>query len=339
MSFQANRRQSQPNDGGYALPIVIVVIAVGAMVAIALLGYAAALLKAGADDADSLLHLYAADAGIAEMKKHLEDGKYPAPVDLMVGGIEVKVKPYPPPTPTTPDHDSPSVTRTSTATPMPTNIIFPEFLPERNSSVTIKSVPLLENSVLNIRWATTTPTSTSPSYGHQNPPYTAPSIKVYRTSDWGAEEIPTPTPIATSVLCPDHPRCFDDQQDDSPEDYIWVRYKAPSTGDVRIVFYSGTEKVGTQVRSPSCPGENGKTRCVIAVPVNNPVLSPGSWPELQEDYVVVSTADRATVTAYIRRIIGWRPIHMGGGVVNYERYDEVTILSWKPYPPDPPNSD
>ena len=335
MSFQANRRQSQPYDGGYALPIVIVVIAVGAMVAVALLGYAAALLRAGEDDADSLLHLYAADAGITAMRRQLEQGTPPPLRDqVMVEDIEVKVTAHTStPTPT-PDPDSPAGTLSPAPTPTPDKA-FSLKLPNplgKNSSVSI-SIPLLENSVLDIRWATTTPTSTptpvSPSDGPQNPPYKPPSIKVYGTSDAGAEE--TPTPIATSVRCSDDPHCPDDLQDDSPEDYIWVRYEAPSPGDIMIVFNSGTEEVWTQRdRAHSYPNESSRTLCVIPEPA-----SPTPNAELSTDYVVISKAGNTTVTAYIRRIIRWSSTPAANGVIYSPFYDEVAILSWKPYGPEP----
>ena len=56
-------------------------------------------------------------------------------------------------------------------------------------------------------------------------------------------------------------------------------------------------------------------------------------------YTVVSEAGDMTVTAYIRQIPGFCP---GESDNTYERCDEVEILSWKPYRPDPPgepNSD
>ena len=346
MSFQANRRQSQPDDGGYALPIVIVVIAVGAMVAIALLGYAAALLRAGEDDADSLLHLYAADAGITAMKDWLERGRDPDEFTPFLGGdIKLEVTahtPTPTPVPTT-DPNPPSGTLSPTATPTPAKAISlkPE-LPnplENASSVIIKSVP--QNSALDIRWATSTPRALTPQ-PKQDKHYSPPSIEVYLLPRNTDEE---ETLVATSVRCPDDPDCPNDPQDDGPKDYIWVRYNVPDTRglNLRIVFNSGTEQVRTRPgRSPPC---TNKTLCVIPVPAAsspNADQALGYLPALQEDYIVVSTSGDTTVTAYIRQIPGWCLDDSSDGLgvePAYERCDDVKILSWKPYPRDPPDED
>ena len=312
MSFQANRRQSQPDDGGYALPIVIVVIAVGAMVAIALLGYAVALLRAGEDDADSLLHLYAADAGITLVKERLEQGLDPAELPpFPVGDIEVTVDGIPVSPPRAP-------------TPTPNPRVHPL---NEESEVIINSLP--EGLVWGVGWRyMTTTAQVSPTNGLQNPTYTSPSIKVYPQLQ--ADE--TPTPIATSVPCFDDPDCSDDPEVDSPERYIWVRYEVPSTGDIRIIFDSGSEVVSKQEISYRLLSEGDLFRPLTS---NE---SARSLPELLTDYVVESETDRATVTAYIRRIIRWCPSPTFVGVVTYERCDDVTILSWKPYPRDPPDS-
>ena len=56
------------------LPLVLIIVAIGAMVVIGLLGYASGLLRAGGEDADALKELYAADAGITHVKRLLEQG-------------------------------------------------------------------------------------------------------------------------------------------------------------------------------------------------------------------------------------------------------------------------
>ena len=54
------------------------------------------------------------------------------------------------------------------------------------------------------------------------------------------------------------------------------------------------------------------------------------------DYIVVSTAGDTTVTAYLRQMPFWEPGIQGG--INYTfSGGEVVTLSWKPYPPDPPD--
>lgn len=328
MSFQANRRQSQPDDGGYALPIVIVVIAVGAMVAIALLGYAAALLKAGADDADSLRHLYAADAGITAMRDHLAVGAEgnAAPEPLMVGGIKVEMTAYTPtPTPT-PDRNPSPVTLPLTATPMPAKAISPR-LPnplEKEFSVVIESVP--PRSVLDLRWEYST--TTDPTMSSE---YTSPSIKVY----------PRPESEGTPIACPDYP------QDNESLGCQQVSYEVQDTRvNLIIVFDPGTvEGLSTlQGHSPTCPNENGTTLCVARAPggSNPPAVAdkdegPVSLGALQEEYVVISKAGDTTVTAYIRQIPGWCLDDSSDDLDverTYERCDDVKILSWKPYPPD-----
>lgn len=316
MSFQANRRQSQPDDGGYALPIVIVVIAVGAMVAIALLGYAAALLKAGADDADSLLHLYAADAGIAEMKKGLEAGNLTPPEPFIVGDIEVTVDITPSPTP-------PAIVPQ-----------LPDPL-EARYEVIIESVP--PDSVLDVHWEFATTTEEVMPSGRSDEPvespamssaYASPSINVH----WEYEKLPT------SDSCPD-----------SPQAKLRACYKVPGTGDVRIAFDPGTEDVSTtpleeEDLPPACPNENGTTICVIPEPRavgDSPDLESTageSLPAVKRHHVVVSRAGGVTVTAYIRQISQWC-LDDSSAERTYERCDDVRIMSWKPYPPDPPNSD
>lgn len=312
MSFQANRRQAQPDDGGYALPIVIVVIAVGAMVAIALLGYAAALLKAGADDADSLRHLYAADAGITEMKLKLEEGNA-TPELLMVGDIEVTIEVTPSPTP-------PAIVPQ-----------LPDPLKARYE-VIIESVP--PDSVLDVRWVFATTTEEVMPSGRSDEPlkspamssaYTPPSINVH----WEYEKLPT------SDSCPD-----------SPQAKLRACYKVPGTGDVRIAFDPGTEDVLTtppEDPPPACPNENGTTICVIPEPRavgDSPDLESTAGeplPAVKRHHVVVSSAGGVTVTAYIRQISQWCLDDSSDDLdvePTYERCDDVTILSWKPYPPD-----
>ena len=314
MSFQANRRQSQPDDGGYALPIVIVVIAVGAMVAVALLGYAAALLKAGADDADSLRHLYAADAGIATMKERLKDGESTLLEPLMVDDIEVRVEVTPVSTPRAP---------LPTLTPPPIDPELPDPL-EGPHEVIVKSVP--PRSVLDVRWEYSTTTDRT-----MSSEYTPPSIKVYPPTE--AEG----TPIATSKPCADYP------QDNESLGCQQVSYEVKDTRvDLTVDFDPGT--VGglstLRGRPPTCPNKNGTTLCVSRTP--DPAGADedeGSAPlvALQEEYIVVSMAGTTTVTAYIHQIHQWclddSSNDLGVGRT-YERCDDVKIRSWKPYPPD-----
>ena len=52
------------------------------------------------------------------------------------------------------------------------------------------------------------------------------------------------------------------------------------------------------------------------------------------DYIVVSTAGRTTVTAYLRQMPRWTRGIQGGINFTFSGGGEVYTLSWKPYPPD-----
>ena len=330
MSFRANRlRHLPPHEDGYVLPSVILVLTVGAMVAIALLGYAAALLKAGGDDADSVLHLYAADAGITTMKRRLEQGTTTPPTPIMFGDdITVKVE----------------VIRTpraplGTLTPQP--IVLRLLDPSDEYSVIIESVP--PGSILDVRWRyvllptaspepssdpvptsdpqltgdhspTPTPTPTGSPQPTSTPTNTPtpvpPSIEVYVPPRSVAEGTPTPTPIVTSVPC--HP--------DGQRNCVEIQEQLDSLEreeDIEVVFNTGNDMVSAPgFFAPACPARrNISYFCLTAAPM---------------DYVVVSTTGSATVTAYIRRFPRWTT---RTGELDDPPYD-VIILSWKPYSPD-----
>lgn len=329
MSFRANRlRHSPPDDEGYILPTVIVVLTVGAMVAIALLGYAAALLKAGGDDADSVLHLYAADAGITTMKHRLERGEDTPPPPFTFGDdITVKVGV----TSTTTPH---ALLSTPTPTPHPIDPGLPDLFDEDQYPVIviIESVP--QGTELDVRWQyilphipTQAPTNTTTTPGTHSPTPTPtavpPSINVYVHMGPQIEGTPTPTPIATSTPCqadrPDDQRgCVKvDEPLDLPEEVEGIEF----------VFDPGEDEVSTLPFARTCTDRRIRSHfCLTAASL---------------DYVVVSTTGNATVTAYIRQIPGWCE-SPSGGATHYERCDVVEILSWKPYPPNPtptPNSD
>lgn len=332
MSFRANRlRHSPPHEDGYVLPSVILVLTVGAMVAIALLGYAAALLKAGGDDADSVLHLYAADAGITTMKRRLEQGTATPPTPFTFGDdikeVRVGVTPMP-------------LAPLGTLTPQP--IVLRLLDPSDEYSVIIESVP--PGSILDVRWryvpprspspqpadvpppaqptgdhsATPTPTPTGSPQPTSTPTSTPtpvpPSIEVYVSPRSVVDG--TPTPIVRSVPC--HPdgqqNCVEIQQ---PLDLL------EREEDIEVVFDQGGDMVSAPWFAPTCPAaQNRPYFCLTAAPM---------------DYVVVSTTGSATVTAYIRQFPGWRPDDSSDDGVTYKRYDVVKILSWKPHPPTPDN--
>ena len=74
---------------------MLIIVAVGAIVIIGLLGYTTAVLRAGGKDADALIELYAAEAGIAELKERLLNGEsitLPwAPPQFEIDGLAVEV--------------------------------------------------------------------------------------------------------------------------------------------------------------------------------------------------------------------------------------------------------
>lgn len=325
MSFRANyRRHSTPDDEGYILPTVIVVLTVGAMVAIALLGYAAALLKAGGDDADSVLHLYAADAGITTMKHRLEQGTATPPEPFMFGDdITVKVKVITP----IPQLRAPL---SATPTPQPVEPHLPDPLDDEYPvTVIIKSVP--PGLTLDVRWQYRllriappehpTAIAPPPDNGPQLPPSPTPtptpvlpSIKGYVRMGPQIEGTPTPTPIVTSTPCPGGERnCV---MINGPLDL-------PGVETIEFIFDLDEDEVSSLSSFESvCPARrNISYFCLSAAPL---------------DYVVVSTTDRATVTAYIRQIPRWRLDDYddySDEVVTYKRHDVVEILSWKPSKP------
>lgn len=318
MSFRANRlRHSPPDDEGYILPTVIVVLTIGAMVAIALLGYAAALLKAGGDDADSVLHLYAADAGITTMKHRLEQGTVTTPSQFMFGDVKVEVT---------------STTTTRAPGQYRTTVLQPDLLDEDPVIVIIEDVP--QDTQLDVHWQyilphilTQAPTNTTTTPGTHSPAPTPtavpPAIEVYVHMGPQIEGTPRPTPIVTSVPC--H---LDDRQDDQRG---CVKIEEPldlpkRMEDIRFVFPPGEDEVSTLPFARTCTDRRIRSHfCLTAASL---------------DYVVVSTTDSATVTAYIRQFPGWCE-SPSGGATHYERCDDVRILSWKPYanPTPIPNSD
>ena len=148
------------------------------MVVIGLLGYASGLLRAGGEDADALQELYAADAGIAHVKKLLEQG---APVGdispIEVNGLEVKMDVTPVGTPgaaVPPSQPYPVVPK------LPVEHLGPHL-------VTLNSVP--EGTKVDISWAFTRPTPT--------PTPTPTPIPDPPDPNQPPTLTPTPTPIPT----------------------------------------------------------------------------------------------------------------------------------------------
>ena len=173
--------QSRPSEAGFILPLALIIVAIGAMVVIGLIGYASGLLRAGGEDADALKELYAADAGVAHVKKLMREGSLPTPPTpiptIPVNGLDVEMYVTPVPMPGT---------AVPSPQPYPVDPLLPEELVERHR-VTLNSVP--EGTQVNISWAFT-PTSA------------ASSIFIYKSDDMV-------TPVATCRTIPPDRRWID----------------------------------------------------------------------------------------------------------------------------------
>ncbi len=90
-----NTQHLEPPEAGFILPTVLIIVAVGAIVIIGLLGYTTTVLRAVGKDADALIELYAAEAGVAEVKERLLTGEIIpilwAPESFEVNGLTVEV--------------------------------------------------------------------------------------------------------------------------------------------------------------------------------------------------------------------------------------------------------
>jgi len=171
----------RPSEAGFVLPLVLIIVAIGAMVVIGLLGYASGLLRVGGEDADALKELYAADAGITHVKRLLEQGSLPNEIpSIEVNDLEVKMAVTPVGTPGA---------AVPTPWPRPLN---PELKEGHLGShlVTLYSVP--EGTKADISWAITRLTPT--------PTPTPTSIQIVPNPT--ATPTPTPTPVPTPTPYP-----------------------------------------------------------------------------------------------------------------------------------------
>ena len=307
----------RPSEAGFILPLVLIIVAIGAMVVIGLLGYASGLLRAGGEDADALQELYAADAGITHVKKLLEQGALMDDLPpIEVNGLEVKMV-------VTPVGSLGS----SVPTPQPRPIdpeVPPDFFePHR---VILNSVP--EGTKVDISWAFTqlTPTPTP------MPTLTPIPTLTPDTPDPSPTPTPTPTPIPTypsiiiygavgtatpvasteplRALIPGAKRWLDLRDIELPDAETYV-----------VDFDPGT--ISDLVSDPFTQDCDSPTEPLFCM----------ATPTM--DYIVVSTAGQTTVTAYLRQMPRWtRGIDQGGINYTFSGGGEVYTLSWKPYPPD-----
>ena len=137
------------DEAGFILPLVLIIVAIGAMVVIGLVGYATGLFRAGGQDTDALRELYAADAGVAQVKKLLQqedEAQCDENLKIEVNSLEVNIRVICQSTP-------------GTAVPTPQPAPIDLLLPENHLSpylVTLYSVP--EGTKVDISWAFTLPT-------------------------------------------------------------------------------------------------------------------------------------------------------------------------------------
>ncbi len=304
----------RPSEAGFVLPLVLIIVAIGAMVVIGLLGYASGLLRAGGEDADALQELYAADAGITHVKKLLEQGALMDDIPpIEVNGLEVKMV-------VTPVGSLGS----SVPTPQPRPIdpeVPPDFFePHR---VILNSVP--EGTKVDISWAFTQLTPTPTPMPTPTPDTPDPS--------------PTPSPTSTPTPTPTvNPSIAIYGNDDSAiaisEPPLFVRESGKRWSDLPDVKLGedGTYIVyfdpGTLTDLMSFPFTTDEHKCLDRLEPHLCLTTPAM------DYIVVSTAGQTTVTAYLRQMPRWTLGIQGGINYTYSGGGEVYTLSWKPYPPD-----
>ena len=291
MTFPKNP-DLRPSEAGFVLPLVLIIVAIGAMVVIGLLGYASGLLRAGGQDADALKELYAADAGITYVKRWLEQGDPIGDISpIEINGLAVTMAVTPVGTPGA---------AVPTPKPQPIDLELPE-VHLGQYLVDLHSVP--DGTKLDMTWAFTRPAAV-PMPANS----TYPSLTVY-VGRGGGE------PIAKREL-PDGLE---------PGKKEWLDLE-----DIELVdavsyvvdFNAGTvEDLVSDPFSQDCDSPTEPHFCLTTPPM---------------DYIVISKAGQTTVTAYLRQMPEWIPGTKGG--INYTfSGGEVVTLSWKPYPPDPPD--
>ena len=297
-------------EAGFVLPLVLIIVAIGAMVVIGLLGYASGLLRAGGEDADALKELYAADAGITYVKRLLEQG---APIgdisSIEINGLRVTMAVTPVETP-------------GTAVPTPWSRPVDPKLPDvlaKLHQVKLNSVP--EGTKLDVSWKFTTPTPT------RTPTPTSTPLSI-------PNKTPTPTPTSTPTPVPTYPSLAvyaghgggTPVATSKPPDELRIeKNRWLDLIDVELLdsetfvvkFDPGTlTNLVSDPFTEDCDRPNKPSFCLTTTAM---------------DYIVVSTAGETTVTAYVRQMPFWEPDSRGNYTFSGA---EVVILSWKPYPPD-----
>ena len=299
----------RPSEAGFILPLVLIIVAIGAMVVIGLLGYASGLLRAGGKDTDALQELYAADAGIAHTKKLLQQGARHNDISpIEVNGLEVSIRVIPV---STPGMAVPTVQPAPIDPLLRENLLGPHL-------VTLYSMP--EGTKVDISWAFTLPTPT---------PTPTPD------PDLTPAPTPTPTPIPTfpslaiyAGLGGGTPIAITEPLTEVvPDRMYWRDIPARDRPQLELLdaeayvvdFNPGTVRgLVSDAFTQECDNPTEPHFCLTTPPM---------------DYIVVSKAGSTTVTAYLRQMPKWDLGYAGG--INYTfSGGEVFTLSWKPHPPD-----
>ncbi len=297
----------RPDEAGFILPLVLIIVAIGAMVVIGLVGYASGLFRAGGNDTDALRELYAADAGVAHVKNLPNQGARTGNITpIEVNGIQVTMNVT---SIASPEESVPP------PLPMPIDPALPTVLSEPHS-VPLHSVP--EGATASIFWVFTAP-STAPA-----PP----------SDDPGTSGSPTPTPTPEPAL-PSISITVDDGSQSAIATSIPLRSLSEEENFVRLEeveipdqgTYIVTFDPGTTVGLESVEFTDDYEDCGKLVNPNLCLTAPPT------DFIVVSRAGQTTVTAYLRQLPDWQPSFSGG--INYTYTGgQVDTFSWKPYPPD-----
>ncbi len=292
----------RPDEAGFILPLVLIIVAIGAMVVIGLVGYASGLFRAGGQDTDALRELYAADAGIAHVKKLLEQGSKTSNIaPIEVNGLQVTMKVAPVPTP---DQEVPL--------PLPVPVVpdLPEVLSEPHI-LPLNSVP--EGTTASIFWVFTPPAlapNPEPPDNEADSPTSEPNLPSITISldDGSGTEVAASNPLRSLSQGENFVRLEEVELPD-PGTYIATFNPGTAVGLESVEFTEDPEDCGRLVKPKLC--------------LTTPPM----------DYIVISKAGQTTVTAYLRQLPKWVLGYTGG--INYTfSGGEVDTLSWKPYPPD-----
>ena len=296
----------RPDEAGFILPLVLIIVAIGAMVVIGLVGYATGLFRAGGQDTDALRELYAADAGVAHVKKLLQQPEEKDQCDkqlkIEVNSLEVNIRVICERTPGT---------AVPTPQPVPIDPVLTPVLRDPHS-VTLNSVPA--GTTASVFWVFTPPSPTpTPIGGVSSPTPTPepalPSVSIAVDDGFGTV-IATSTPLR-SLIQGENSVGLEEEELADPGTYI-------VTFDPGTVI--GLESVEFTEDPEDCHKMVNPNFCLTTPPM---------------DYIVISTAGQTTVTAYLRQMPKW-VLDMGyPGRISYTfSGGEVDTLSWKPYPPD-----